>query len=177
MQPLRLVLSTAATLGIGLLSPTPGARAANDAGGATINCHMVFTLRGWSAIYKNTTGMVTVGQSPTSKRAPRFRKTTTGSGTVTCANGQTMRVSLTASGGRGSVGKYELGNGYGAFDNVTNINQVLGTYNRAAAHTVVATDARASAMAKGGIALVISGSGTGWNVGAGFPSFAIEALE
>lgn len=177
MQPLRLVLSTAATLGIGLLSPTSGARAANDAGGATINCHMVFTLRGWSAIYKNTTGMVTVGQSPTSKRAPRFRKTTTGSGTVTCANGQTMRVSLTASGGRGSVGKYELGNGYGAFDNVTNINQVLGTYNRAAARTVVAKGAQASAMAKGGIALVISGSGTGWNVGAGFPSFAIEALE
>ena len=177
MQPLILVLSRAATLGIVLLSPTSGARAANDAGGATINCHMVFTLRGWSAIYKNTTGMVTVGQSPTSKRAPRFRKTTTGSGTVTCANGQTMRVSLTASGGRGSVGKYELGNGYGAFDNVTNINQVLGTYNRAAAHTVVATDAQASAMAKGGIALVISGSGTGWNVGAGFPSFAIEALE
>ena len=86
-------------------------------------------------------------------------------------------VSLTASGGHGSVGKYELGNGYGAFDNVTNINQVLGTYNRAAAHTVVAKDAQASAMAKGGIALVISGSGTGWNVGAGFPSFAIEALE
>jgi len=177
MQPLRLVLSTAATLGIGLLSPAPGARAANDASGATINCHMIFTLRGWSAIYKNTTGMVTVGQSPTSKRAPRFRKTTTGSGTVTCASGQTMRVSLTASGSHGSVGKYELGNGYGAFDNVTNINQVRGTYNRAAAHTVVAKDAQASAMGKGGIALVISGSGTGWNVGAGFPSFAIEALE
>jgi hypothetical protein len=60
---------------------------------------------------------------------------------------------------------------------ITNINQVLGTYNRAAARTVVAKDAQASAMTKGGIALVISGRGTGWNVGAGFPSFAIEALN
>jgi len=177
MQIQRLALFTAATLSVGLLSPVPRARAANDASGATINCHMIFTLRGWSATYKNTTGMVTVGQLPTSKRAPRFRKTTTGSGIITCANGQTMRVSLTARGGHGSVGKYELGNGYGAFDKVTDINQVLGTYNRGAARTVVQKVAYASVMAKGHIALVISGSGTGWNVGTGFPSFAIEALE
>jgi hypothetical protein len=177
MQPQRLALFTAAALGIGLLSLAPGARAANDASGATTNCHMVFTLRGWSAIYKSTTGMVTVGQSPASKRSPRFRKTTTGSGTVTCANGQTMRVNLTVRGGHGSVGKYELGDGYGVFNNVSDIDQVSGTYIPAATRGVAVKGAHASAMVKGDIALVISGGGTGWNVGTGFPSFAIEASE
>jgi hypothetical protein len=46
MQPQRLVLFTAATLGIGLLSLAPGALAANEGSDATMDCHMVFTLRG-----------------------------------------------------------------------------------------------------------------------------------
>lgn len=177
MQPQRLVLFTAATLGIGLLSLAPGALAANEGSDAMMDCHMIFTLRGWSALYKNTTGTVTVGLPPTSRRAHRLRKTTTGSGTVACANGQTMRVSLTVRGGRGSVGKYELGDGYGVFNNVTDIDQVLGTYSRAATRGVAVKGPHASAMAKGDIALVISGGGTGWNIDTGFPSFAIEASE
>lgn len=177
MQPQRLVLFTAAALGIGLLSLAPGALAANEGSDATTDCHMIFTLRGWSALYKNTTGTVTVGHPPTSRRAPRSRKTTTGSGTVTCANGQTLRVNLTVRGGHGSVGKYELGDGYGVFNNVTDIDQVFGTYGRAATRGVAVKGAHASAMAKGDIALVISGGGTGWNVGTGFPSFTIEASE
>jgi hypothetical protein len=177
MQPQRLVLFTAATLGIGLLSLAPDAVAANEGSDATMDCHMIFTLRGWSALYKNTTGTVTVGHPPISGRAHRLRKTTTGSGTVACANGQTMRVNLTVRGGHGSVGKYELGDGYGVFSNVTDIDQVLGTYSRAATRRVGVKGAHASAMAKGGIALVISGGSTGWNVGTGFPSFAIETSK
>lgn len=177
MQTQGLVLFTAAALGIGLLSFAPETLAANDASVATINCHITFTLRGWSATYENAIGIVTVGQPPAARRVPRTRKTSTGSGIVTCANGQTMRVSITARGGHGSVGKNELGDGYGAFNNVTDINQVLGAYNRAAARTVDTKGAHESAMAKGDVALIISGSGTGWNVGAGFPSFAIEASE
>ena len=178
MQPQRLVLFTAAALGIGLLSLAPGAPAANESSDdATMDCHMIFTLRGWSALYKNATGTVTVGYPPKPKRAPRLHKTTTGSGTVACANGQTMRVNLTARGGHGSVGKYELGDGYGVFNNVTDIDQVLGTYSRAATRGVAVKGPHASAMAKGDIALVISGGGTGWNIDTGFPSFAIEASE
>ena len=155
MQTQGLVLSIAAALGMGLVSLAPGALAANDSNAAAMDCHMTFTLSGWSAIYK----------------------TATGSGTVTCDNGQSMPVTLHAKGGGLTFGKYKLDDGHGAFTDVGDIRQVLGTYARATAHVGAAQSAHASAMTKGDISLAISGHGTGWNIGVGFSGFTIKSAQ
>ena len=155
MQTQRLALSIATALGIGLISLAPRALAANDSDGATMDCHMTFTLSGWSAIYN----------------------TATGSGTVTCDNGRSMPVTISARGGGLSFGKYRLEDGHGVFSDVTNIDQVLGTYARATVHAGAAKSAHSSAMTKGGISLAISGHGTGWNIGAGFSGFTIKSAQ
>lgn len=155
MHTKGLVLSIAAALAIGLASLAPGASAANDSNAGAMDCHMTFTLSGWSAVYK----------------------TATGSGTVTCDNGQSMPVTLSAKGGGLSFGKYRLEDGHGAFTDVTNIDQVLGTYARATAHAGAAKSAHASAMTKGDISLAISGHGTGWNIGVGFSGFTIKSAN
>jgi hypothetical protein len=155
MHTKGLVLSIAAALAIGLAPLAPGASAANDSNAGAMDCHMTFTLSGWSAVYK----------------------TATGSGTVTCDNGQSMPVTLSAKGGGLSFGKYRLEDGHGAFTDVTNIDQVLGTYARATAHAGAAKSAHASAMTKGDISLAISGHGTGWNIGVGFSGFTIKTAN
>jgi hypothetical protein len=155
MHTKGLVLSIAAALAIGLAPLAPGASAANDSNAGAMDCHMTFTLSGWSAVYK----------------------TATGSGTVTCDNGRSMPVTLSAKGGGLSFGKYRLEDGHGAFTDVTNIDQVLGTYARATAHAGAAKSAHASAMTKGDISLAISGHGTGWNIGVGFSGFTIKTAN
>jgi hypothetical protein len=155
MRTKGFVISTAAALGIGLLSLTPGALAANDSNAGPMECHMAFTLHGWSAIYK----------------------TANGSGRVTCDNGQSMPVTLSAKGGGLSVGKYKIDDGHGAFTDVTNIRQVLGRYARTSAQAGAGETAHASAMTKGNISLALSGHGTGWDIGVGFSGFTIKAAE
>jgi len=155
MRTKGFVISTAAALGIGLLSLTPGALAANDSNAGPMECYMAFTLHGWSAIYK----------------------TANGSGRVTCDNGQSMPVTLSAKGGGLSVGKYKIDDGHGAFTDVTNIRQVLGRYARTSAQAGAGETAHASAMTKGNISLALSGHGTGWDIGVGFSGFTIKAAE
>jgi len=155
MRTKGFVISTAAALGIGLLSLTPGALAANDSNAGPMECHMAFTLHGWSAIYK----------------------TANGSGRVTCDNGQSMPVTLSAKGGGLSVGKYKIDDGHGAFTDVTNIRQALGRYARTSAQAGAGETAHASAMTKGNISLALSGHGTGWDIGVGFSGFTIKAAE
>jgi hypothetical protein len=155
MRTKGLVVSMAAALGIGLLSLAPGALAANDSTAKTMDCQMTFTLNGWSAIYK----------------------TASGSGTVTCDNGQSMPVTLSAKGGGLSFGKYKIDDGHGNFTDVTNIRQVLGSYARATAHAGAVKSAHASAMTKGDISLALSGQGSGWDIGVGFSGFTIKTAN
>ena len=54
-----------------------------QAGHGAVDCKLRFTLSGWSALYKRADG----------------------TGTVTCNNGQSMAVKLSARGGGLSVGK------------------------------------------------------------------------
>ena len=126
------------------------APAANAAG--AMKCTMKFTLSGWSVIYQ----------------------TADGRGTVTCANGQSMDVHITAKGGGLTVGKYKLDNGVGHFSGVTSINDVLGGYATANAHAGVVGSSHAAAMTKGDVSLALTGTGKGWNIGAGFEAFTIS---
>lgn len=154
MKTKSKVLSAALASGIGLLCM--GSVQAADAGNsATTQCHMSFKLSGWSAIYK----------------------TASGSGTVTCSNGKSMPVTLSAKGGGLTFGKYKIDNGKGNFTGVTSIHDVLGSYATAEAHAGAANSVHGAVMTKGDVTLALSGTGHGWNIGVGLSGFTIKAAS
>jgi hypothetical protein len=117
-----------------------------------IDCQMRFSLAGWSAFYK----------------------TASGDGTVTCDNGQKMKVHIEAKGGGLTFGKSEIHNGLGKFSEVYDIDQVLGVYASAGAHAGAVNSAEAQALTKGAVSLALSGKGTGWDLGIAFGKFTIS---
>ncbi|GAA4853268.1 hypothetical protein [Luteimonas vadosa] len=146
---LRLpALALSAALAALTLPAAPPAQAAGS-----ITCKMRYSLTGWSVFYKRASG----------------------TGTVSCSNGQRMAVRLTARGGGPTVGKYTIPNGFGEFAGVTTIRDVLGTYASAGADAAAGKAATAQAMTKGDVSLALSGKGEGWNLGVAFTGFTIEA--
>ncbi len=131
------------------LGATPAAMA-----GGNLTCKMTYSLSGWSVFYK----------------------TASGTGTVTCDNGQQLSVKISAKGGGISFGKYKIRNGFGEFANVGNIRDVVGSYATAEAHAGVADkSASAQAMTNGDVSLALSGKGEGWDLGVAFSRFTIKA--
>ena len=117
-----------------------------------IDCKLAFNLSGWSIFYK----------------------TASGTGTVTCDNGESMPVRIRAKGGGLTVGKSKIENGTGEFSGVFNINDVLGTYASSEAHVGASKSAKAMAMTKGSVSLAVAGKGAGWDIGVAFGKFVIE---
>lgn len=118
-----------------------------------LTCKMTYSLSGWSAFYK----------------------TASGTGVVTCNNGQRMSVKIETKGGGLTFGKYKIRNGFGQFANVNDIRDVLGSYATAEAHAAADKSASAQAMTNGKVSLALSGKGKGWSLGVAFSRFAIEA--
>ena len=133
-----------------LVATAPAARAAGP-----VDCKLHFSMSGWSAFYK----------------------TLSGSGTVSCDNGQRMAVSIRSKGGGLTFGKSRIENGVGEFSGVSSIREVLGTYASAEAHAGAVKSAHAQVVTKGDISLALSGKGEGWDLGVAFGSFTIEALR
>ena len=117
-----------------------------------IDCQMRFSLAGWSVFYK----------------------TASGDGTVTCDNGQKMKVHIRAKGGGLTFGKSQISNGLGKFSEVYDIDQVLGVYASAGAHAGAVNSAEAQALTKGPVSLALSGKGKGWDIGVAFGKFTIS---
>jgi predicted Zn-dependent protease len=104
-----------------------------------------------------------------------FYKTTSGTGTVTCSNGQSLPVRITAKGGGLTVGKSKITNGFGEFAEVRQIRDVLGSYASAEAHAGTVKSANAQAMTNGKVSLALAGKGEGWDLGVAFSKFTLEA--
>ena len=121
--------------------------------GGDLTCKMNYSLSGWSAFYK----------------------TLSGSGTVSCDNGQRMAVSIRSKGGGLTFGKSRIDNGVGEFSGVRDIHEVLGTYIAAEAHAGAVKSAHAQVVTKGEISLALSGTGEGWDLGVAFGNFIISA--
>ncbi len=117
-----------------------------------IDCEMRFSMSGWSAFYKRVTG----------------------TGNVTCSDGTSMKVKLTAKGGGLTFGKSAIEDGIGKFSEVYAIGDIIGGYATAEAHAGAAKSASARVVTKGPISLALSGKGRGWDVGVAFGSFHIE---
>ncbi|MEO8012439.1 MAG: hypothetical protein ABI650_12390 [Dokdonella sp.] len=116
-----------------------------------IDCEMRFSMAGWSAFYKRSSG----------------------TGVVTCTNGSRMDVKISTKGGGLTFGKSEITDGIGKFSEVYNINDIIGGYATAEAHAGASKSASARVVTKGPISLALSGKGRGWDVGIAFGSFHI----
>lgn len=118
----------------------------------TLSCRLDFTMKGWSAIYK----------------------TATGSGTVTCDNGATMKVLLESKGFGLTAGKSTIDVGQGAISGLKDINDVLGHYASADASAAAIRAGAVTVLTKGEVSLGLSGTGRGWELGVSFSDFTIK---
>lgn len=134
----------------GLLAAATPSNAADPA--AKVKCEMKFTLKGWSALYKRASG----------------------TGTISCSNGQTANVKLEARGGGLTAGKSSIENGRGEFSAVKDIEEIFGNYADAEAHAGAVKSSGARAMTKGEVSLALSGTGRGWDLGIAFGRFTIK---
>ncbi|WP_165418415.1 hypothetical protein [Dyella amyloliquefaciens] len=113
------------------------------ASAASLECTMRFNLSGWSVIYKHMSG----------------------TGVVTCKNGQTMKVKIESHGGGLTAGKSRIDNGVGNFSDITKISDVLGTYAQADASAGAVKAGTAQVLTKGEVSLALSGAGQGVELG------------
>ncbi len=117
----------------------------------TTVCQMDYTLKGWSAFYK----------------------TSRGSATITCDNGQTARAKISAVGGGLTAGKSQVRDGHGKFSEVADIKELFGSYASATAAAGAVKSSEVQALTKGEVSLALAGTGTGMEVGVSFGKFKI----
>jgi hypothetical protein len=137
---------------VGLLGLLLGVVVGGAAVGDTLSCRLDFTMKGWSAIYK----------------------TATGSGTVTCTNGASMKVTLASKGFGLTAGKSTIDAGQGVITGLKDINDVLGSYAAADASAGAMKASAATVLTKGEVSLALSGTGRGWDLGVSFSDFTIS---
>ena len=133
------------SLALALFALAPAAQASQT-------CKLSFNMAGWSIFYK----------------------TATGNGTITCDNGASIPVKISAKGGGLTVGRTTITDGRGKFSGAYSLNDLLGTYAAAEAHASASRANDAQAMTKGDISLALAGTGRGWSIGIGFGKFVIE---
>lgn len=105
-----------------------------------------------------------------------FYKTGTGSGIITCENGQSVEVKLSMKGGGLTAGKGKIREGTGRFSKVSGIEELFGTYISAEAHAGMGQSAKAQVLTKGEVSLTLVGTGTGVDLGFAFGNLTIEAV-
>ena len=126
-----------------------------EAAEANLDCTMRFSLTGWSVIYKHAEG----------------------TGVVTCENGQSMRVKISAKGGGLTVGKAHIDDGKGEFTDVHKMSDILGTYAQGEATAAAGKSATAQVLTKGNVSLALAGTGEGVNIGISFGGFTISKAD
>ena len=118
---------------------------------ATTKCSLTFDLHEWAAIYESATG----------------------SGKITCDNGQSARVSIRSKGGGLSAGKFTVKDGRGSFTAVSSIDELFGKYAAADSSAGARKAADAWVMTKDKVSLGLSGTGQGWDVGFSVDEFIL----
>ena len=152
--------SVAIALGcaLALATGTPTSPLAAETKGQTgglVECKMTYSLSGWSVFYK----------------------TASGSGTISCSNGQTAKVKVRAKGGGITFGKTEIIRGTGDFTGVRDIGELFGSYAQAEAHAGVVKSADAQVLTKGSVSLALAGKGRGFDIGVAFGKFTIQRAK
>lgn len=117
-----------------------------------LDCHLSFNLTGWSVFYK----------------------TASGTGVVSCNNGERLPVSIVSRGGGLTFGKSRITDGVGEFTGIANIRDVLGSYAAAEAHIGAVKSRQVQVVTKGSISLALKGKGDGWDIGVSLASFTLK---
>lgn len=126
-----------------------------NAAAATLDCDMKYSLTGWSAIFKHAEG----------------------TGLITCNNGKSYPVDITAVGGGLTVGKYKIQDGKGEFSNVTAPSELFGDYVQGEANAGVVKSAQAQVLTKGSASLALAGHGNGVDLGISIGKFTISRAD
>jgi hypothetical protein len=137
-------IALAITTGLFLAGPVASAQLAK--------CQISYDLKGWSVFYN----------------------TSKGKGRITCSNGQSANVGLSARGGGVTFGRFEVTGGTGTFSSVRDIAELYGTYVEATAHAGAGGSTDARVMSKGEVSLSLAGTGRGVNLGVAFGGFTIQ---
>jgi len=137
----RHFLTLSLLIAIGVVATHTGQVRAEERG--ELDCKLKFSLSSWSVIYKHSEG----------------------NGVVTCENGETINVKITAHGGGLTVGKSRIEGGAGRFSDVHKISDVLGHYGQAGAHAGASKSSMAQVLTKGKVSLALAGTGKGVDLG------------
>jgi len=147
MQQMLLALFTATTCALALAASQPVAAA-----DAELSCKLHYSLTGWSLIYKHSTG----------------------SGTIHCDDGKSMRVNVSAKALGITAGKWRIDDGSGDFTHVHSMHDVLGRYGVASAEVGVVKTGEARVLTKGDVTLALAGKGEGVDIGVDAGEFTIS---
>ena len=128
--------------------------AAPPASAEMIKCQLKYDLEGWSVLYKHSTG----------------------TGRISCSNGQAADVKIVTHGGGVTFGTQRVIGGSGVFSAVHDIEEIYGSYAEAIAHAGAGGSADARAMTKGRVSLSLVGRGQGLNLGIALGSFRIKPM-
>lgn len=156
MRLSTFAIALGCALGLAIAAPTslPAAETKGQTGGP-VECKMTYSLSGWSVFYK----------------------TASGSGTISCNNGQKAKVKVRAKGGGITFGKSEIIRGTGDFTGVRDISELFGSYAQAEAHAGAVKSADAQALTKGSVSLALAGKGRGFDLGVAFGKFTIQRAK
>ncbi len=108
-----------------------------------LECKLHFSLSGWSAVYS----------------------TAKGTGVVTCKDGSSLPVVISAKGGGITAGRSHIDDGTGRFTHVHRIDEVLGRYAEGEAHAGAMHSGTAQVLTKGTVSLALAGKGEGIDLG------------
>ncbi|MDR3387576.1 MAG: hypothetical protein P4L92_11025 [Rudaea sp.] len=122
---------------------------------ADLECKLKFSLTEWSAIYKHAEGK----------------------GEVTCKNGESVKVAITAVGAGVPIGKFQIDDGTGKFTNVRAIGDVLGGYVSGEADVGVVKSGEFQLLTKGTVSLALAGKGEGITLGVDVSKFTLKAIN
>ncbi|HEX4619332.1 MAG TPA: hypothetical protein VH135_06355 [Steroidobacteraceae bacterium] len=122
---------------------------------ADLGCKLEFTLSGWSAVYSQAEGK----------------------GVVTCKDGTSMPVVISAKGAGLTAGKTQVDHGTGKFTHVRTINEVLGRYAQGEAHAGALKSGTVQLLTKGTVSLALEGSGRGIDVGVDVGEFTLKPAK
>lgn len=126
--------------------------ASYSANAAEAHCTLHFNMAGGGAFYKHSTG----------------------TGEITCDNGQRLAVSIESKGGGLTFGHSEIKDGVGKFSPVANVHELIGGYATAEADAAAGKASKAQVVTKGSISLALTGKGSGHELGVSFGSFIIS---
>lgn len=128
---------------------------ASTANAKPTKCHIRYSLKGWAVVYESSSG----------------------SGTITCDNGQTAKVALKSKGAGVAFGKETVLEGEGAFSDVGDISELFGHYVALDADAASGKAADSQVMTKGSVSLALAGKGKGMEVGISFGDFDISKAQ